>query len=159
MARKVLRAASQGKRKCKDLADLPRVEKQPKRRRTTALEGAARDGQAEDVRLDPIKDQRKSITIVTSTWANGSPGPLAICAAEGMISEKIRTSLNNKYKGQLLIMSSGSDVHFMNGETNMEMRDSLLTRAPTCEHEIVFFLWPGSTLVAPLQASGRSSAK
>ena len=48
----------------------------------------------EDTRLSMVRNYRKAMTFITSTWASGEHGPLAACVPAGMVSARERLALN-----------------------------------------------------------------
>jgi hypothetical protein len=41
-----------------------------------------------------VRNYRKAMTFITSTWASGEHGPLAACVPAGMVSARERLALN-----------------------------------------------------------------
>ena len=41
-----------------------------------------------------VRNYRKAMTFITSTWASGEHGPLAACVPAGMVSTRERLALN-----------------------------------------------------------------
>ncbi len=76
-----------------------------------------------------VTNARHSITCVTSTWADGTAGPLGICIPNGFLSLKDMEEINKKYLGSVHIFLSGSENHFMNASTTLIYMQELLTHA------------------------------
>ena len=56
-----------------------------------------RRAKATPVRAEAVENARHSVTMVTSTWASGEPGPIAICIANGFLSGKEIQELNDSF--------------------------------------------------------------
>ena len=91
----------------------------------------------ECTRVDAIRNWRKSMTVITSTWGNGTRGPLAFCCPDGMISREFRESFNAANQGTFYIMCSGTPSHFTNSETNFELFEKLYTPAYKLQRAIL----------------------
>ena len=85
--------------------------------------------QDEDFRLDPIRNARRAMTCCTSVWGDGSGGPLGITVPEGMLTAKFIAQMNRERQGKVYIMTSGSNTHFMNAETTVELLEKLFIPA------------------------------
>ncbi|CAE7900180.1 unnamed protein product [Symbiodinium microadriaticum] len=85
--------------------------------------------QAEDFRLDPIQNARKCFTVCASTWACGSPGPVAISVPQGTLSAKTISKWNEEYKGVAYWIVSTTESHMMTGESVLELYENLFTPA------------------------------
>lgn len=55
--------------------------------------------------------------VLTSTWSDGQPGPLAYCVPEGRLTHEKISSYNQAHKGTSMIVTSGTKSHFMSAET------------------------------------------
>jgi len=60
-------------------------------------------------------------TVTTSIWGNGDPGPITIVLGEGVFPTNLIDSLNKKYEGQVYVMTSGCDTHFMDTDSTIKM--------------------------------------
>ena len=60
---------------------------------------------------------RKPFTFCGSTWADGTPGPVAFCLPHGGIPGKLLKELNDEYRGTALFIMSPTDSHMMSAET------------------------------------------
>ena len=85
--------------------------------------------QGEDFRLDPIRNARRAMTCCISVWGDGSAGPLGITVPEGMLTAKFIAKVNRERQGKVYIMTSGSNTHFMNAETTVELLEKLFMPA------------------------------
>ena len=73
----------------------------------------------EEVVMASVVEARRPHTVVTSTWADGSPGPLVFWFAPGSFPSKEADRLNKKYASRLHIFFTGKDTHFMDGESTL----------------------------------------
>lgn len=80
-------------------------------------------------RTDYFAGYRKSLTIVTSTWSDGSRGPLGICFPEQFIDADTVAEFNRKHRGRAFAFSSQQASHFMTGPTFVKMMHGMLTDA------------------------------
>ena len=80
-------------------------------------------------RTDHIADARKSITVVTSSFSSGEPGPLAICVPDGWMKPALIDEFNCKWVGQAMVFSSQTESHFMTQETFLVYLHQLVTPA------------------------------
>ena len=111
-----------GNRRCQTQKKKPSANNSTKRRRRTWD-----DAKQEDIRLDPVKKYRSSLTVCTSMWGNGEAGPLGINVSEGIVSPCLRKKFNEEWKGRAYIMYSGTRSHYMNSETTLELWEELFT--------------------------------
>ena len=61
----------------------------------------------------------------TSTWANGTSGPVFACVPDGKLPEDTKRTYNAKYPGEFYVTTSGSSSHFMTADTTIEMLSEL----------------------------------
>ena len=59
-------------------------------------------------RNETIAQQRIAHTVVTSIWADGSPGPLTFVFPEKGISQALLDELNREFVGEAFCMTSGA---------------------------------------------------
>ena len=64
---------------------------------------------------------RKSITVVTSSWGDMTPGPLAIHIPQGLVKPSIVRDFNAKHRGVAFAAFSESSSHFMTSQTFNEL--------------------------------------
>ena len=76
-----------------------------------------------DSRVDTATNGREACTVVTSTYSDGTRGPLCLCFAEGKVSQAMAEDYNTRYEGKVLIISSKTESHFMTAETTLELSD------------------------------------
>eukprot|EP00435_Cladocopium_sp_Y103_P023101 s4195_g5.t1 len=72
---------------------------------------------------------RQSLTCLTSTWSDGTAGPLGICVPESFMTEDAIQAFNQQWPGQSYIFSSQSKSHFMNGQSLMDVLHNLIGAA------------------------------
>ena len=75
---------------------------------------------------DPGSNARQPHTLCTSTWSDGTPGPLLSVWKEGTISHATMQKLNCRYAGRMLVVVTRSDTHFMNGELTVRYLEELV---------------------------------
>ena len=75
---------------------------------------------------DPVSNARLPHTLCTSTWSDGTPGPLLSVWKEGTISHATIQKLNTRYAGRMLVVVTRSDTHFMNGELTVRYLEELV---------------------------------
>ena len=88
---------------------------------------------ADVVRVDPIRRSREGITVVVSTFGNGTKGPLLVHLKENQWPKAIIDKYNSdpRYIGRLRILTSGTDTHMMNAETTLQMLEQWLKPVPS----------------------------
>lgn len=80
-------------------------------------------------RTDNFSGWRKSVTVMTSLWSDGSRGPLAICIAEGFLKPQVIEEFNSRHRGTCYIFTSYGKTHFMSGESLIRYMKGVLTDA------------------------------
>eukprot|EP00438_Fugacium_kawagutii_P029399 Skav223380 [mRNA] locus=scaffold2634:201140:209818:- [translate_table: standard] len=78
---------------------------------------------------DHIAQSRRSITVMTSSWGDCSPGPLGLCIPEGMVSADDIRKFNDAHRGEAWAVASQSKSHFMTGTLWTQMLYELYTPA------------------------------
>ena len=68
-------------------------------------------------RHDRFSGHRVSITAVTSSWSDGTAGPLGLCVPRAMMSDAEIQSFNANHRGRCFVFSWERRTHYMNGET------------------------------------------
>ena len=88
---------------------------------------------ADVVRVDPIRRAREGITVVVSTFGNGTKGPLLVHLKENQWPKAIIDKYNSdpRYIGRLRILTSGTETHMMNAETTLQMLEQWLKPVPS----------------------------
>ena len=66
---------------------------------------------------------------LTSSWSDGTAGPIAFCLPEGKISPQDAAAYNRENRGRSFVMTSGTESHFMSGEVLAVMMDQLISPA------------------------------
>ena len=72
---------------------------------------------------------RRGITVLTTSWSDGSRGPLAFCVPDGKVSPEAQAAWNVAHKGKSYILTSGSGTHFMTADTLLQLYDQLFSPA------------------------------
>jgi hypothetical protein len=75
---------------------------------------------------DPVGNARQPHTLCTSTWSDGTQGPLLSVWKEGSISQETINRVNTRYAGRMMVMVTRSDTHFMNGELTVKYLEELV---------------------------------
>lgn len=78
---------------------------------------------------DNIAQSRRSITVMTSSWGDCSPGPLGLCIPEGMVSAEDIRKFNDQHRGEAWAVASQSKSHFMTGTLWTQMLYELYSPA------------------------------
>ncbi len=78
-------------------------------------------------RVDPTDNEREGFTILTSTWDDGTRGPLAFCFRDGWMPSKVIKEINAENVGEVYCMHSQTDSHFMTAQTTLEVFHQLYT--------------------------------
>lgn len=80
-------------------------------------------------RTDHWPASRQSVTAVTSTWSDGSRGPLGICYPSGAFSASYVDEYNKKHLGESYMFESQTQTHFMCGATFQVLLHGLISPA------------------------------
>ena len=80
-------------------------------------------------RSDNWSGARQSLTCVTSTWSDGTRGPLGLCYPTGAFTQEYVDAFNDKYPGIAYMFPSETRSHFMTGPTFQTLMHGLLTTA------------------------------
>lgn len=80
-------------------------------------------------RHDQFSGHRVSITAVTSSWSDGTAGPLGLCVPRGMMTHEEIQSFNSEHTGRCFVFSSERRTHYMCGETFLVLLNGLITDA------------------------------
>ena len=67
--------------------------------------------------------------VLTSSFSDGAPGPVAFCLPEGKISPQEALAFNRANHGRAYVLTSGTDSHFMTGEVLAVLLDQLISPA------------------------------
>lgn len=67
--------------------------------------------------------------VLTTSWSDGTPGPIAYCLPEGKLSGAEMAEYNCAHRGKSWVMSSGTSSHFMSGECFAVMLEQLISPA------------------------------
>ena len=98
-----------------------------------------------DVRLDAISGWRGALTSVTSTWSDGTRGPLGFCVKEGFLPQKYIEKVNQSPQniGRVYICVIQTDSHMMTSETTLELWRNLYGPAMV-QRRLLLNLPPGA---------------
>lgn len=77
---------------------------------SAAAKAAAR---ASNTNHTNVGRSRKSITVITSSWSDGSSGPLGFCLPTSLLPHKVVETFNKNHKGISYAFPSGTKSHFM----------------------------------------------
>ena len=70
-----------------------------------------------------------SSQVLTTSWSDGSPGPIGFSVPDGTMSPSEMQAWNVAHKGHSWVMSSGSGTHFMTAEVWMVMLEQMVSPA------------------------------
>ncbi|CAL1164996.1 unnamed protein product [Cladocopium goreaui] len=76
-----------------------------------------------DKKRHAVRGARKSVTALTSSWADGSRGPICFCLPEGAIPAASMREWNAKHVGASYIISTETSSHFMHSNSLLEIYD------------------------------------
>ena len=85
--------------------------------------------QAADKKIHAIKHARRGITAVTSSFSDGSRGPIAFCVPEGRVTADEMKAFNLANVGEAFLFTSGSTSHFMTADTLHQVFEQLFSPA------------------------------
>ena len=80
---------------------------------------------------------------LTSSWSDGSRGPIGFCLPEGSVPIDFVKSWNQSHIGESMVVLSQSSTHFMNSDTMIQILEQLVS--PALEKQRARYL--GSNLV------------
>ena len=67
--------------------------------------------------------------VLTSSWSDGSCGPIAFTVPEGAMKPDEIVSFNSEHSGEAMVLTSGSNTHFMCSDTLLQVYEQLLSPA------------------------------
>ena len=67
--------------------------------------------------------------VLTSSWSDGTAGPLAFTVPEGKLSAEAIKQFNEKHAGRAMVLTSGTSSHFMTGDTLVQVYEQLYSPA------------------------------
>lgn len=76
-----------------------------------------------------LNEDQLHLEVLTSSWSTGEPGPIAYCVSEGMLKAEAIQEYNLKNHGKSMIVSSGSNTHFMDGMVFINILEQLYSPA------------------------------
>ena len=72
-----------------------------------------------------VAQARKSITIVTASWGDMTPGPIALHIPQGLVRESAVREFNASHRGRAYALYSETKSHFMTSQTFSELLENL----------------------------------
>lgn len=96
---------------------------------STALRRGQKQHGAKIARTDNMTNCRKSITCITSTWSDGSGGPIGLCLPTNVLDQEAINAFNEKYYGRAFLLCSESTSHFMTSDTYLILMKELISTA------------------------------
>ena len=69
------------------------------------------------------------LQVLTTSWSDGTPGPIAFCVPEGKMPSAEIQKWNREHVGRSLIITSQTPTHFMNGEILVVIMEQLFSPA------------------------------
>lgn len=67
--------------------------------------------------------------MLTSSWSDGSAGPIAFTIPEGCAKQSDIVRFNEAYAGKAMILTSGTNSHFMTAQTLIQVLEQLVSPA------------------------------
>lgn len=80
-------------------------------------------------RHDHVRKARFACTLQTSSWSDGTAGPLAFCLSPGKIKKADVDAFNILNRGRALAFESNTKSHFMTSQTWQLLLDNLYEEA------------------------------
>ena len=94
--------------------------KEPEPRKTRQRGKAEADGAAGEIVQPWVKKARMAYTVVTSTWGDGTIGPLCIqFSPSSHVSPQICDVMNQRYEGRLWVTINKRETHFFDSESTL----------------------------------------
>ena len=72
---------------------------------------------------------RRGVTVLTTSWSDGTRGPLAFCVPDGKITPEEQRAWNVAHKGRSYVLTSGTRSHFMTADTLLQLFEQLFSPA------------------------------
>ena len=66
---------------------------------------------------------------MTSSWSDGTAGPIAFCIPDGRMPQELITKFNMDNVGESFVFTSGSSSHFMTADTLDQVFEQLFSPA------------------------------
>ena len=79
--------------------------------------------------LETLCDLTKHSKVLTTSWSDGTGGPLAFCLPEGTMSQEAVVRWNAQHLGRAMIVFSGTNSHFMSANVLLEVFEQLISPA------------------------------
>lgn len=67
--------------------------------------------------------------VLTSSWSDGSAGPVAFCVPEGAVKGDEILAFNRAHAGKYMLLTSGGKSHFMTADTLLQVFEQLYSPA------------------------------
>ena len=80
-------------------------------------------------KVDAVKHARRGVTALTSSWSDGSAGPIVFCIPEGRMTAAQMHEWNSSHVGSSYVLSSGSRTHFMTADTLLQVFEQVYSPA------------------------------
>lgn len=71
----------------------------------------------------------QNLEALTSSWSDGSRGPIAFCVPDGALKVEDVKAYNSRHQGESMIVLSGSHTHFMCADTLLQVLEQLYSKA------------------------------
>jgi hypothetical protein len=113
----------------------PLVEVGKRKVRGKMLKNKARKNGIKDPRLDHMAKARQSITMMTSSWSDGTAGPCGFCVPDGLIKQSVLDKFCTENIGRAFAFYSEGKTHFMNAATLLLLMNRLYTDAFQIQRE------------------------
>ena len=108
-------------------------------------------------KIDAVKHQRRGMTAVTTSWSDGTAGPIAFCVPEGRISAEEMAKFNKEHRGRSYVLSSGSKTHFLTADTLLILYEQLFSPALMLQRQRHVFFGGTTAMLALLSGTGGCS--
>lgn len=70
-----------------------------------------------------------SAEVLTSSWSDGTPGPIAFCCPDGALSVSEIQEFNASHVASAMVVPSGTNSHFMTSDTLLQVWEQLYSPA------------------------------
>ena len=86
-------------------------------------------------KIHTVKHVRRSITALTSSWSDGTGGPICFSIPEGRMTHAQMTEWNKTHIGRSYVLSSGTKSHFMSADTLLQVFEQVYSPALQMQRE------------------------
>ena len=80
-------------------------------------------------KVHTIKHARRGLTALTSSWSDGSAGPICFCIPEGRLNASEIADFNKANVGRSYIVASGTKSHFMSADSLLQIFEQVYSPA------------------------------